>query len=239
MREDPIRAGVDIGGTFTDVALEHAGGLSTCKLLTDHGAPERAIMAGLERAAARAGVAPGDIGQVIHGTTLVTNALIERRGARVAFITTDGFRDVIEMRTESRFEQYDLNLVLPAPLVARADRLVLAERVAADGSVLLAPDADAIAALAETVAAGGYEAVAVGFLHAYANDAHERAMAEALNRAAPGLPVSLSSAISPRMREFERFNTVIANAYVQPLMADYLRRLVERLRAAGIGEASG
>ncbi|MCB1363566.1 MAG: hydantoinase/oxoprolinase family protein [Rhodobacteraceae bacterium] len=235
MREDPIRAGVDIGGTFTDVALEHAGGLSTCKLLTDHGAPERAIMAGLERAAARAGVAPGDIGQVIHGTTLVTNALIERRGARVAFITTDGFRDVIEMRTESRFEQYDLNLVLPAPLVARADRLVLAERVAADGSVLLAPDADAIAALAETVAAGGYEAVAVGFLHAYANDAHERAMAEALNRAAPGLPVSLSSAISPRMREFERFNTVIANAYVQPLMADYLRRLVERLRAAGIG----
>lgn len=235
MTTHPIRVGVDIGGTFTDVALDHAGGLATCKVLTDHAAPERAIMDGIARATDQAGVAMTDIAQVIHGTTLVTNALIERRGARLAFITTQGFRDVVEMRTESRFEQYDLNLMLPQPLVARPDRFTVAERVAADGSVLLPLNADEVAAMVQTVLAGGYEAVAIGFLHAYANGSHERQMADALRAVAPDLPVSLSSVVSPQMREFERFNTVIANAYVQPVMAAYLKRLVQRLRAAGVG----
>ncbi|MFE1597634.1 hydantoinase/oxoprolinase family protein [Methylobacterium sp. ID0610] len=229
-----VRVGVDIGGTFTDVALEHPGGLASAKVLTDHAKPERAIVRGIVEAAQAAGVALAAIAQVIHGTTLVTNALIERRGAKLAFVTTHGFRDVVEMRTENRFEQYDLNLVLPQPLVARPDRFTLRERVAADGAVLLAPDPAEIEGLAARIAAGGYEAVAVGFLHAYANGAHERMMADALRRAAPDLSISLSSVISPQMREFERFNTVIANAYVQPRVAAYLRRLVEALRAAGI-----
>jgi len=229
-----VRVGADIGGTFTDIALEHPGGLTTAKVLTDHARPEAAILAGIEEAARRAGVALGEISQVIHGTTLVTNALIERRGARTAFITTEGFRDVIEMRSENRFEQYDLNLVLPDPLVPRADRHVAAERIGADGGVRLALGEAEIDRLVGVVRKGGYEAVAVGFLHAYANPAHERAMGAALCAALPGVAVSLSSEVSPLMRELPRFNTVIANAYVQPRVADYLGRLVAGLAEAGI-----
>ncbi len=171
---------------------------------------------------------------MIHGTTLVTNALIERRGARMAFITTEGFRDVIEMRSENRFEQYDLNLSLPIPLVPRKDRFTLPERMGPKGEVLLPLDPATARAMAETIAAGGYEAVAIGLMHAYANDAHERMMADALAAAAPGLSVSLSSVISPQLRELPRFNTVIANAYVQPQVSAYLARLVTKLQAAGI-----
>jgi N-methylhydantoinase A len=230
-----VRVGVDIGGTFTDVALEHPGGLATAKVLTDYAEPGAAILEGIRIAAGRAGVRPGDIGQVIHGTTLVTNALIERRGARMAFVTTEGFRDVIEMRSENRFEQYDLNLRLPDPLVPREHRLTVAERMSPEGEVLLALSEAEVARVVAEVVAGGYEAVAVGFLHSYANDAHERAVGEALRRAVPGLAVSLSSVVSPQMRELPRFNTVCANAYVQPRVADYLGRLVARLREAGIG----
>ena len=235
MVDHSLRVGVDIGGTFTDVALEHAGGLATAKVLTDYAEPERAILDGIARAAASAGVAVEDIGQVIHGTTLVTNALIERRGAKLAFITTEGFRDVIEMRSENRFEQYDLNLELPKPLVPRKDRFTVAERVGHDGGVLLALDPEEADALALRIAAAGYEAVAIGFLHAYANDSHERLMEAALRRHAPDLSISRSSLVSPQMRELPRFNTVIANAYVRPQVATYLGRLVARLRDAGIG----
>ncbi|MDJ1007329.1 MAG: hydantoinase/oxoprolinase family protein [Paracoccaceae bacterium] len=229
-----VRLGVDIGGTFTDIALEHPGRLSTVKVLTDHARPERAILAGIAEACGRAGVARGDIVEVIHGTTLVTNALIERQGARLAFVTTEGFRDVIEMRSENRFEQYDLNLVLPEPLVPRKDRFVAVERVGADGGVLL-PLAEAeIARLVGELGRGGYEAVAVGFLHAYANPDHERHMRDALLAEFPALSVSISSEVSPQMRELPRFNTVIANAYVQPRVAAYLGRLAEALRGAGV-----
>lgn len=235
MVDHSLRVGVDIGGTFTDVALEHAGGLATAKVLTDYAEPERAILDGIARAAASAGVAVKDIGQVIHGTTLVTNALIERRGAKLAFITTEGFRDVIEMRSENRFEQYDLNLELPKPLVPRKDRFTVAERVGHDGGVLLALDPEEADALALRIAAAGYEAVAIGFLHAYADDSHERLMEAALRRQAPDLSISRSSLVSPQMRELPRFNTVIANAYVRPQVAAYLGRLVARLRDVGIG----
>ncbi|KAA2311795.1 hydantoinase/oxoprolinase family protein [Puniceibacterium sp. HSS470] len=225
-----IRVGVDIGGTFTDVALHHPGGLASCKVLTDYAHPEQAILTGIQRACDTAGVPLSAIAQVIHGTTLVTNALIQRRGAHLAFITTEGFRDVIEMRSENRFEQYDLNLTLPAPLVPRQDRFTVAERVAADGSVLLPLAQAEVDAMVEAIRSGGYQAVAIGFLHAYANPAHEAQMADALRAALPDLAVSQSSVISPLMREFERFNTVIANAYVQPQVAAYLGRLVARLR---------
>jgi N-methylhydantoinase A len=141
---------------------------------------------------------------------------------------------VIEMRSENRFEQYDLNLELPAPLIAREHRYTLSERIAADGTVLLELDETEAEALAKRIADGGYEAVAVGLMHAYANDIHECMVADALRRAAPDLAVSISSVVSPQMRELPRFNTVIANAYVQPLVSAYLGRLVAELLAAGI-----
>lgn len=234
MSEHMNRVGVDIGGTFTDVALSHGGRLSTCKVLTNYAQPEQAILDGIKIAAEAAGIPLGDIGQVIHGTTLVTNALIERRGAKLAFITTEGFRDVIEMRSENRFEQYDLNLNLPKPMVPREDRLTLNERMGPAGDVLLPLEAGDVDAMVQTVLAGDYEAVAIGLMHSYANDAHEVQMAEALRAAAPDMSISLSSVISPQMRELPRFNTVIANAYVQPQVADYLGRLVERLSGEGV-----
>lgn len=227
------RIGVDIGGTFTDTALELSGRLYSSKVLTTYAAPEQAILDGIRLVLAAAGVGPEAIGDVIHGTTLVTNALIARRGARTAFVTTAGFRDVIEMRRENRFEQYDLDLVLPAPLIPRADRFTLAERMGAHGEVLMALDEAEVEALAARLKAGGYESVAVGFLHSYANGAHEQRAGEILRAALPGVAVSLSSAVSPRMREFDRFNTVCANAYVQPMVEGYLQRLAGRL--AGIG----
>ncbi len=228
------RVGVDIGGTFTDVALQHAGGLSTCKVLTNYTQPEQAILDGIALASKQAGIELSDIDQVIHGTTLVTNSLIERRGAKLAFITTEGFRDVIEMRSENRFEQYDLNLNLPKPMVPRQDRFTLNERIGASGEVLLPLEQDDVDAMVQTILAGDFEAVAIGLMHSYANDAHERQMADALRAAAPDLSISISSVISPQMRELPRFNTVIANAYVQPQVADYLGRLVARLRGAGV-----
>ncbi|MGX9356750.1 hydantoinase/oxoprolinase family protein [Roseobacteraceae bacterium S113] len=234
MTQFKIRVGVDIGGTFTDVALDHGGQMSTCKVLTNYTQPEQAILDGIAQSASQAGVALRDIEQVIHGTTLVTNALIERRGAKLAFITTEGFRDVIEMRSENRFEQYDLNLNLPTPLVPRQDRFTLNERMGPSGEVLLALEPDDVQQMVQRVIDGGYEAVAIGLMHSYANDAHEVAMADALRKAAPDLSISLSSVISPQMRELPRFNTVIANAYVQPQVADYLGRLVTRLHEAGV-----
>ena len=234
MNISAVRVGVDIGGTFTDVVLEHPGGLSTCKVLTDHARPEQAILDGIQIVVEKAGLASRDIGQVIHGTTLVTNALIERRGAKLAFITTEGFRDVIEMRSENRFEQYDLNLELPVPLVAREHRLTLNERIGPNGDVLLALQPSEVEQMVDTVMSGDFEAVAIGLMHSYVNNSHEVQMAEALRAAAPQLSISISSVISPQMRELPRFNTVIANAYVQPQVANYLRRLVTRLKTAGV-----
>ncbi len=228
------RVGVDIGGTFTDVALEINDRMFSAKLLTDYAAPERAIISGIEAAAAQAGIGLSDIGLIIHGTTLATNALIERHGAHTALITTEGFRDVIEMRTESRFEQYDLNITLPAPLIERYDRLTLKERISAQGDILIEPSDDDIARLIDIIEQRGYESVAIGFIHAYANGVHERKVREALLGRMPGISVSISSEVSPQIREFERFNTVCANAYVRPRMESYLSRLVQSLESVGI-----
>ncbi|MFC3678382.1 hydantoinase/oxoprolinase family protein [Ferrovibrio xuzhouensis] len=231
------RVGVDIGGTFTDVALEYPGGLATAKVLTNYSQPEQAIIDGIEKAARKADIPLDRIGQVIHGTTLVTNALIERKGARLAFVTTEGFRDVVEMRSENRFEQYDLNITLPQPLVMRQDRYTVRERVAADGSVLRPLDRQDVDRVVKSIRDQKYEAVAIGFIHAYANGRHEKEMADALKAACPDVAISLSSVVSPQIREFERFNTVIANAYVQPMVASYLNRLVRRLGERGINAA--
>lgn len=228
-----VRVGVDIGGTFTDVAMEVGGSLTSIKVLTDYTRPEDAIVKGIRQVAEIAGLHLSQIDTIIHGTTLATNALIERRGARTAFITTKGFRDVVEMRTESRFEQYDLNIVLPAPLIGRDDRFVIDERIGASGAILKHIDEVELDALCERVVSGGYESVAVGLIHSYLNDEHERLIRELLLAKKPDLSVSISAEVSPQMREFQRFNTVCANAFVKPLMASYLNRLVERLSAAG------
>ncbi len=227
-----VRVGADIGGTFTDIALDMRGTLYSTKLLTTHGAPEQAILDGLVEVAAQAGIELGEIGLLIHGTTLATNALIERRGARVAFVTTEGFRDVIEMRTESRFAQYDVNLRLPEPLVPREDRFTVRGRIDASGRELQPLDEAALEGLADKIAAQGFGAVAIGFLHSYMNPAHERRAREII-AAKTSVPISISSEVSPQMREFERFNTVCANAYVRPRMADYLLRLQARLKDIG------
>ena len=228
------RIGVDVGGTFTDVALERPDGtFASIKVLTTHQRPEEAVLAGISAVIEREGTALGDVSQIIHGTTLATNALIERRGAKTALVTTAGFRDVIETRTESRFEQYDLDIVLPAPLIERKDRYVVPERIGAHGEVLLPFDEEAARGVVARLVDGGYTSVAVGFMHSYRNPDHERRIRELLREAAPSLAVSLSCEVSPQMREFERFNTVCANAYVQPLIASYLRRLESELRRMG------
>lgn len=233
MANRTCRLGVDIGGTFTDVVLESPQGMVSTKVLTTYAAPEDAIIEGMHRVCAKACVAPSAIGQIIHGTTLATNALIERRGAKTALVTTKGFRDVIEMRTESRFEQYDLNLVLPEPLLPRNRRYVVSERIEATGRVLIPLERAEVEALADELGAAGYESVAVGFLHSYVNDAHELMVGAVLAERLPGVMVSLSSEVSPQMREYERFNTTIANAYIKPLMKSYLDRLAGRLAAEG------
>jgi len=223
--------GVDIGGTFTDVVLETGGQSHSTKVLTTYAAPEEAILDGMAQVCAKAGLAPGAITRIIHGTTLATNALIERRGARTAFVTTEGFRDTLEMRSESRFEQYDLNLTLPPPLIPRDARFTLRERIDAGGGVLIALDPAEVAALADRLR--DFQSIAVGFLHSYLNPAHERMVRDILAARLPGIAISLSSEVSPQMREYERFTTTCANAYVRPQMESYLGRLRARLAATG------
>ena len=233
MQEKSIRLGVDIGGTFTDVVLEHGKKLFSTKVLTTYTTPDDAIIDGMHRVCQQSGIAPARISQIIHGTTLATNALIERRGAKTALITTEGFRDVIEMRTENRFEQYDLNLILPQPLLPRNFRYTIDERMQADGQVLKPLHRSDIEALVDEIKVAGFESVAVGLLHSYVNDAHERLIAEVLAERMPQAMVSLSSQVSPQMREYERFNTTIANAYIKPLIKSYLARLKGRLADEG------
>ena len=228
------RLGVDIGGTFTDLVLESSNGVqASTKVLTTYDTPEDAIITGLQTVCKQVTIQPDKISQIIHGTTLATNALIERRGAKTALITTQGFRDVIEMRTESRFEQYDLNLTLPAPLLTRDHRYVVNERMDANGKILIPLQKAEIEALAERLLQFGYDSIAVGLLHSYANDSHEKMIGRALADRLPDVMISLSSEVSPQMREYERFNTTIANAYIKPLMKSYLSRLKGRLAKEG------
>ena len=227
------RIGVDIGGTFTDVALEVGDRRFTAKTLTTSRAPEEGVLSALHAVISEAGIEPGGVSVVIHGTTLATNALIERKGAKTALLTTDGFRDVVEIRHENRFEQYDVNIDLPEPLVPRRRRLPIRERVNAQGEILLELDESSINSAIERLAADGVEAVAVGFLHSFTNPEHERRVAEAVSRALPDVAVTLSSDVSPEMREYERFSTACANAYLQPLIGRYLANLERELQRAG------
>ncbi len=227
------RLGVDVGGTFTDVVLELGGTLTSVKVLTTQEAPEQGILEGIDTVLAETGVAMAALETIIHGTTLATNALIQRRGAKTALVTTMGFRDVIETRTESRFEQYDLDLVLPPPLIERRHRYTVTERLSATGEVLVPLDEDEAGRVIDALEAEGYEAVAVGFLHSYVDERHERRFGELVAARLPDVVVSLSADVSPQMREFERFNTVCANAFVQPVMASYLQRFATEVARRG------
>lgn len=229
-----IRLAVDIGGTFTDVALETGETRHTTKVLTTPAAPEQGVLAGIRRILADAGIGAADVTILIHGTTLATNALIERKGARTALLTTEGFRDVLRLGNEARYEQYDLNIVLPEPLVPRHLRLPVPERLDNEGKVVRPLDEAAVRALVPLLKAEKVASVAVGFLHSFVNPMHERRVRDILAAELPDVPVTLSSEVSPEMREWERFSTAVANAYVQPQMASYLRRLEAELTRMGM-----
>ncbi|MDH7799140.1 MULTISPECIES: hydantoinase/oxoprolinase family protein [unclassified Beijerinckia] len=230
-----LQIGVDIGGTFTDVVLEapQSSRVST-KVLTTHTAPELGVFAGIQSVLSQAGAEPQQVGLIVHGTTLATNALIERRGARTALLTTAGFRDVVETRSEERFEQYDLTIDLPQPLVPRKWRFGIEERVDVEGNVLKSLATDDVMRLVETLRRQEIESIAIGFLHSYRFPDHERRVRDILRASLPDLWVTMSSDVSPEMREYERFSTACANAYVQPLIASYLERLQAKLRADGM-----
>ena len=233
------RIGIDIGGTFTDFALFDDGGrdIVTHKALTTPLEPERAVLEGIQLLVAKAGVTVTDVSMVVHGTTLVTNAVIERRGTPTAMIVTRGFRDVLDIANEQRYDLYDMRIRFPVPLVARSLRFEVAGRITWDGGVreaLELEDLESLAAqLRAAVAVHGVRAVAVCLLHSYINDRHERAVHEWLQSEFPELRVSLSSVVFPFAREYPRWTTTCLNAYVQPLVDDYVNRIEGGLRATG------
>lgn len=229
----PYDLAVDIGGTFTDVVLQDGETRTTIKVLTTSEDPADGVMQGIEEVLRRSGRHPGEARVMIHGTTLATNALIERRGAVTALLTTEGHRDALEMALENRFEQYDLNIDRPVPLVPRMLRLPVVERLDARGEVLVDLEPGSVRRWYGILGEQAVTSVAVGFLHAYANPAHERAVAALLAEEMPALTVSLSSEVCPEIREYERLSTTCANAYVKPLMSRYLQSLAEQFQARG------
>jgi len=229
-----IRLAADVGGTFTDVVLDTGETYFTSKIETTIETPETAILEGVQIVLQKAGIKPSQVAGFIHGTTLATNALIERKGARTALITTEGFRDSIEIAYESRYDQYDLALQKPDPLVPRYLRYTVFERIDVRGRVLRPLDTASVSRLVTELQQNQIEAVAICLLHSYANPEHEQIVADMLGAAGIEAEISLSSEVCPEVREYERFMTTVCNAYVQPLMARYLRALQGALVAQGI-----
>jgi N-methylhydantoinase A len=232
-----LRIGVDIGGTFTDlILLDDAGTVfQVGKVLTTPADPAGAVMQGIRDVLNAAGASAGEVSQVVHGTTLLTNALIERTGARTALITTRGFRDALEIAREHRYDMYDLFMERPAPLVPRHRRYELDERVLDDGTVIKPLDLEEARRLVDTLRREDIEAVAVCFLHSYRAPAHERALGELLRAGEPRWACALSHEVVPEIREYERTSTTVANVYIQTLASRYLSRLEDRLETIGVG----
>jgi N-methylhydantoinase A len=230
------RLGVDIGGTFTDLVVvdETTGAVRVGKVLTTAKDPAQGVEHGVQALLGEAGVGHGAVRAVVHGTTLATNALIERKGARTALLTTAGFRDTLEIRSEGRYDMYDLFIDPPAPLIPRHLRHEVPERLLADGRVLRPLDETAARRTIAALVDDGVEALAICLLHAYVNPVHERRLAEIARAIAPALPVSCSSEVVPEIREYERTSTTAANVYVVPLMARYLADLEQRLADLGL-----
>ncbi len=227
---------VDIGGTFTDIVAleENSGRIAVEKLLTSYPDPSAAVLQGLSNLLASAHIPPAAIRYVVHGTTLITNTLIERSGAKTALLATAGFRDAIEIGNEGRYDMYDLALKKPAPLVERRLRFDVPERMLADGRVWQPLDRERLRQICQRLRAEAVEAVAICFLHAYTNPAHELAALEIVRQQLPGVALSASHQVAPGMREYPRASTTIANAYVQPIAERYLERVAAGLSAAGI-----
>ncbi|MGI4939894.1 MAG: hydantoinase/oxoprolinase N-terminal domain-containing protein, partial [Janthinobacterium lividum] len=229
--------GIDIGGTFTDLVLhETASGASAAlKVLTTHADPQRAVLRAVRRMLTAADLPAAAIGRVVHATTLFTNALIERRGANTGLLTTEGFRDTLEIGRERKYDLYDIGIENPAPLVPRSLRQEVAERIDARGRTVVPLDFDDLRAKLAVLQEAGIASLAIAFLHAYADPAHEQRAAQAVAGWAPGLAVTCSHEVVPEMREYDRISTTVASAYVKPLAARYLRGLADELAATGIG----
>jgi len=231
------RIGVDIGGTFTDFALSSASGgrMAIHKRLTTPHDPSEAVLAGVAALVAESRIEIGSVTDIVHGTTLVTNAVIERRGAVTGMLVTAGFGDIMDMGPERRYDLFDLRIKYPPPLVPRRLRIEVEERVRYDGSIEQPLDETGVIAAAKKFRELGVEAVAICFLHAYANPAPEERAAEILREAAPEITVSTSADVFPNMREFERWTTTTLNAFTQPMFDRYVKRLEDGLAGAGFG----
>lgn len=235
MTNQPWRVGADIGGTFTDLIVVNSetGAFAIGKVLTTPDDPSRAVETVLKETLAGFGVDPSEVSHLIHGTTLVTNAMIERKGAKTALLTTEGFRDSIEIGRETRYDLYDLMLEQPKPIVPRYLRFDVPQRTLADGSSRKPLDHDYVKRLARELDEKKMEAIAICFLHSFTNPKDERTARELIRKVAPNLRVSISSEVVPEIREFERASTTIGNVYVQELVEKYLRKLESRLDQLG------
>lgn len=231
-----MRIAFDIGGTFTDFVLEdgRAGALRFHKVPTTPHDPAEAVLEGLDALLRQSQVAPEEVSSILHATTVATNAILERKGARTALITTEGFRDVIIIGRQKRYDTYDMYLAKPVPLVRRRDIFEVHERVLADGMVEQPLDEAALERVLDGVAAQDYQSIAVCLLHAYAEPAHEQKIGRHLAARVPAATVSLSSDVSPKYREYERASTVVANAYIKPIVSRYVTRLSGALKQQGI-----
>ncbi len=232
----PLSLGIDIGGTFTDLVIHDPrdGRAIIWKESTTPDDPARGALEGTRRVLEKAGVKPAEVGRVVHATTLFTNALIERKGAKTGLLTTAGFADVLEIARERKYELYDLFIEMPKPLVPRPWRREAKERLAPDGSVEIPLDIEAALKEVAELVEQGVESLAICFLHSYANPAHERAIAAAVAERFQNLSISISSDIAPEIREYQRASTTVANAYIRPLAEIYLERLEQALTASGI-----
>ena len=228
-----MRLAIDIGGTFTDLVLETGNDLLTKKVLTSISQPELAVIEGVSELLEENNIKASDIKMIIHGTTLATNAVIERKGAKTCFITTSGFRDVLDIGYESRFDQYDILIDKTMSLVPRKHRYVIDERTDVNGSIITSIDKDQFYNLITKIKNENFESIAVGFLHSYANPDNEKILKAFLTNELPDVEVSISSDVCPEIREYERFTTTVVNAYIKPLMSNYLKKLDQKLLNSG------
>ena len=229
-----VRVGIDIGGTFTDLVLSRDGALYVNKTSTTPADPADAVIDGLTGLLARLGVDAADVAEVVHGTTVGSNTILQKTGALTGLITTAGFRDVLEIGRIRTPDMYDLTWEKPEPLAPRRFRREVAERIGADGAVVTPLDPAAVAAVGRALQAEGVAAVAICFINSYVNPAHEMLAAEALRAACPGLQVTASCEVLPEMKEYERTSTTVVNAYLLPTMRTYIERLSARLREIGV-----
>ena len=228
-----MRLAIDIGGTFTDLVLETGNDLLTKKVLTSISQPELAVIEGVSELLEENNIKASDIKMIIHGTTLATNAVIERKGAKTCFITTSGFRDVLDIGYESRFDQYDILIDKTMSLVPRKHRYVIDERTDVNGLIITSIDKDQFCNLITKIKNENFESIAVGFLHSYANPDNEKILKAFLTKELPDVEVSISSDVCPEIREYERFTTTVVNAYIKPLMSNYLKKLDQKLLNSG------